>query len=300
LAGKNVTNNASKSTSTVPISNRNKEIQNAPTAIDGPAFILVEPQLGANIGAACRAMWNFGLSDLRLVRPRDGWPNKDAEVMASGASVVLDAARIYDTTVDAASEITTLYATTARERDMTKPILTPREAVVDMLKKRAAGEQVGILFGRERTGLENEDVMRANKIIAVPANPAFASLNLGQCALLLAYEWRQVAAENIFTPREVAPEAALAPQEAVDNLYHRLELLLDEANYFWPEKKRPAMAQSIRNLLSRTPMNDQDVRMMHGVFRTLAEHRRHRPVPISSRPDIEKPTAPETEKDENP
>ncbi|MEL6316651.1 MAG: RNA methyltransferase [Pseudomonadota bacterium] len=241
-------------------------------AIDGPAFILVEPQLGENVGACCRAMWNFGLTDLRLVAPRDGWPNPAAAAMASGATRVLDAARAYPTVAEAAAEMTTLYASTARPREMTKRVLSPREAAEEMVARMRAGERIGLLFGRERTGLENEDVLRANAIVTVPANPAFASLNLAQCALLMASEIRAAALADAPAPaRPPAPEDAPASREAVDRLYAHLEEQLDAANYFWPEHKRAAMAASLRNLLSRAPLTDQDARMLHGVIRALAE-----------------------------
>lgn len=243
-----------------------------PTAIPGPAMILVEPQLGENIGATARALWNFGLTDLRLVNPRDGWPNPAAEAMASGATALLDSARVFPSVAEAAAEITTLYATTARRRDLTKRVLSPREAALEMRDRRAAGEQVGILFGRERTGLENDDVVRANAIIAVPANPSFASLNLAQCALLTAYEWRLASVAPTPPPDPESGEAR-ASREAVDRLYTHLEEALDRAGYFWPEPKRPAMAQSLRNFISRVEMTDQDARMLHGALRALGKRR---------------------------
>ncbi|MEL6979729.1 MAG: RNA methyltransferase [Pseudomonadota bacterium] len=253
-----------------------------PQAIDGPAFILVAPQLGQNIGACCRAMWNFGLTDLRLVAPRDGWPNEDAIAMASGASRVLEAARVYETTGAAAAEIAHLYATTARGRELTKRVLSPAEAAAEIAARQRAGEPCGVLFGPERTGLENDDVIRANAIVTVPANPRFASLNLAQCALLMGYELRQAilaqagAAPAPERPEALAAGAAPAPREAVDGLYAHLEEELDAANYFWPEHKRAAMVASLRNFLSRAPMTDQDARMLRGVVRTLAQKRRRR------------------------
>jgi tRNA/rRNA methyltransferase len=264
--------------------NRNRVLEGMPSSIPGPAIILVEPQMGENIGAACRAMWNFGLTDLRLVAPRDGWPNEKAVAMASGAAKVIEHATVFTHTASATQQITTLYATTARERDMTKRVLCPRDAVSEMCAKMQAGEKVGVLFGRERTGLENDDITRSNAIIAVPANPIFASLNLAQCVLLIAYEWRQVAVNTDFqTPSlapNITPSLPLEEQPAdcvtVDFLHEKLVAYLDEANYFWPEIKRAAMMQSLRNLLSRTPMTKQDVRMMHGVYRTLAEERQRR------------------------
>ena len=260
-------------------------LEDGPAEIAAPAVILVEPQLGENIGAACRAMWNFGLTDLRLVAPRDGWPNESAVAMASGASRVLEAARVYDTTADAAAEIPHLYATTARSRELTKRILTPEAAAKEIVARQAAGEPCGVLFGRERTGLENDDVIRANAVIAVPANPVFASLNLAQCVLLLGYELRKAEVARLDAAGEIEArpgalyemgKTELATREAVDGLYAHLERELDAANYFWPEHKREAMAASLRNFFSRAPMTDQDARMLRGVVRTLAERRRRR------------------------
>ena len=247
----------------------------AQTAIAGPAIILVEPQMGENIGAACRAMWNFGLEDLRLVRPRDGWPNPAAEAMASGATHVLERAQVFDTTADAAAQIATLYATTARPRELTKRVLTPEEAAEEIAAKIVAGEQTGVLFGRERTGLENDDIAAANAVIAVPANPAFSSLNLAQCVLLLGYELRKrlIGAD---VQEDAMGSTDAATREAVDGLYGHLEQELDAAGYFFPETKSAAMRESLRNLLSRTPLTDPDVRMMRGVIRALAEKRRRR------------------------
>ena len=254
--------------------------EDGPTEIGGPAFILVEPQLGENIGAACRAMWNFGMTDLRLVDPRDGWPNEAAVAMASGASRVLEAARVYPTTGEAAAEIPHLYATTARSRELTKRILTPEAAALEIVERQAAGEPCGVLFGRERTGLENDDVIRANAVVAAPANPVFASLNLAQCVLLMGYELRkaETARTGAARPGEVyeTGKTEMATREAVDGLYAHLEAELDEVNYFWPEPKREAMAASLRNFFSRAPMTDQDARMLRGVVRALAERRRRR------------------------
>lgn len=244
------------------------------TAIPGPAIILVEPQMGENIGAAARAMWNFGLEDLRLVRPRDGWPNPAAEAMASGASHVLERTQIFETTADAAARISALYATTARPRELTKRVLTPEAAAAEIAERVAAGEQTGVLFGRERTGLENDDVAAANAVIAVPANPAFSSLNLAQCVLLLGYELRKRLADAAIEADMGKTEAAT--RDAVDGLYGHLEAELDAAGYFFPQSKSAAMRESLRNLLSRTPLTDPDVRMMRGVIRALAENRRRR------------------------
>ncbi len=244
------------------------------TAIPGPAIILVEPQLGENIGAAARAMWNFGLEDLRLVAPRDGWPNPAAEAMASGADHVLAATRVFPTTAEAAAEISVLYATTARPRELTKRVLTPETAAEEIAEKIAKGERTGVLFGRERTGLENDDVAAANAVIAVPANPAFSSLNLAQCVLLLGYELRKRLAGAAIEPEMGGAEPA--PRDAVDGLYAHLKAELDAAGYFFPETKAATMRESLRNLLSRAPLTDPDVRMLRGVIRALAEKRRRR------------------------
>ncbi|MGM0586384.1 MAG: RNA methyltransferase, partial [Pseudomonadota bacterium] len=163
---------------------------------EGPVFVLVRPQMGENIGAACRAMWNFGLDRLRLVAPRDGWPNPKATAMASGAGRVIDKAMVRETTAEAVADLEYVYATTARPREMTKTVFTPQAAMLDALRRIRAGQKVGVLFGPERTGLENDDVIRAQAIVSVPANPAFASLNLAQCVLLTAYEWRRQASEQ--------------------------------------------------------------------------------------------------------
>ena len=255
------------------MSGSNRKVQVEP--LPGPAFILVEPQMGENIGAAARAMWNFGLAEMRIVNPRDDWPNERAVAMASGATRVIDAARVFETRAEACADLTTVYATTARPREMTKTVFTPEAAVLDMAKRMAAGEKPGILFGRERTGLENEDVVASNAIITVDCNPAFSSLNLGQCVLLMAYEWRRA---SVPAEGEVyaAGDGPMASAEDVERLNAHLVEELDAANYFWPEHKREAMAASLRNLLARTPLTEQDVRMMRGVIRALAEKPRKR------------------------
>ncbi|MEO1331357.1 MAG: RNA methyltransferase [Pseudomonadota bacterium] len=260
-----------------------------PAEIRGPAMILVEPQLGQNIGAAARAMWNFGLADLRLVAPRDGWPNEDAVAMASGASHVLERVSVHADRPAATADFQAVYATTARPRELTKQVFTPAGAVADIASRMARGERCGILFGRERTGLENEDVVAADAIVAVPTNPDFASLNLAQCVLLMSYEWRRATVEHAEAAYEIGrgrrggaglgetPE--MATHAEVARLAAHLEQALDAANYFWPEHKRPAMAASLRNLLARAPLTNQDARMLHGVVRALAEGRKGGPAP---------------------
>jgi len=241
-----------------------------------PVAILVEPQLGENIGAAARALWNFGLERLRLVAPRDGWPNPWAVAMASGASHVIEAASIFSTTAEAAADLQMLYATTARPRELTKRVLTPEAAMREAAGLIGEGARVGILFGRERTGLETGDVSRADAIVTVPTNPSFSSINLAQSVLILAYEWRRA---HDATPPETLSKArtVLATGAELDRLIAHLTAALDAANFFYPEEKRPAMLTNLENLFRRQPLTAQDVRTLHGVIRALAEHRARKP-----------------------
>ncbi|MEO0678863.1 MAG: RNA methyltransferase [Pseudomonadota bacterium] len=234
------------------------------------AFVLVRPQMGENIGAAARAMWNFGLDRMRVTGPRDGWPNPKAVAMASGAGRLLDEARIFDTTAEAVADRTFVYATTARERGLTKTVMTPEAAMADAARRAGEGERVAVLFGPERSGLENEDVILANVVVTVDVNPAFPSLNLAQCVLLCAYEWRRAAGEveaEVFEPGR----GGLATRENVGRMIAHLEEELEAAAFFYPEGKAPAMKASLRNLFNRAPLTDQDVRTMRGVIRALAE-----------------------------
>ena len=240
---------------------------------DGPAIILVEPQMGENIGAAARAMWNFGLRDLRIVSPRDGWPNERAVAMASGATPVIDNARIYDSTAAAIADLHYVVATTARPREMIKTVYTPERASEVMRDKAGQGERVGILFGKERTGLENDDVVRSNAIVSVPVNPAFASLNLGQCVLLLSYEWRRLTGDA--EPQiESLGRTEPATSDDVDRMLVHLEEELDDAHFFFPEHKRALMQANLRNIFRRAPLTDQDVRTLRGVIRALSIKRK--------------------------
>lgn len=238
-----------------------------------PVTILVEPQLGENIGAAARAMWNFGLERLRVVAPRDGWPNPKAVAMASGAGRLLDDARLFATTPEAVADLTTVYATTARPRELTKRVLTPEAAMREAAARIDAGERVGVLYGRERTGLENADVVLAGAIVTVPANPAFASLNLAQCVLLMGYEWRKARVEH---PAEelVTNRTAPAAAEDVGRMIEHLVAELDRVGFFHPADKRPAMTANLANLFRRAGLTEQEVRSLRGVIRALAERSR--------------------------
>jgi len=240
---------------------------------DGPAIILVEPQMGENIGAAARAMLNCGLTDLRLVRPRDGWPNQKAVSAAAGADVVVDAARVYRNTAEAVADIDVLYATTARRRDMVKPVYTPSAAAMDMRRERVAGRAAGILFGRERSGLANPDVTRANAIITAPLNPAYSSLNLGQSVLLIAWEWLKSGDE---TPPVEHPtgDSEPAAQASVEGLLDHLDRELDAAEFYRSRDQRPAMQQNLRNIFARARLTEQESQTLRGVVARMAALRR--------------------------
>ena len=238
-----------------------------------PAFILVRPQMGENIGAAARAMLNFGLSHMRLVDPRDGWPNQRAVAMASGAAGrVLDGAGVFGTLPEAIHDCAYVFATTARSRDLTKPVMTPERAMEHARALSAAGQKVAVLFGPERAGLENEDVSRANAIISVPVNTDFPSLNLGQAVLLCAYEWRR---QGEAVPPEVLALAGteLAPAIEIEKLGDHYEQRLEEAGFFFPETKAEGMKLNLRNLWSRMPLTRADVQTLHGLLRKIVRHR---------------------------
>jgi len=233
-----------------------------------PAFVLVRPQMGENIGAAARAMWNFGLDHLRIVAPRDGWPNPGADAMASGAGRLLDEAQHFGTTEDAIGDRTFVYATTARSRDLTKPIFTPEAAMADALRRIAEGQTVAVLFGPERAGLENDDVAKASAIISVPVNPDFPSLNLAQCVLLMAYEWRRVTHEIPGVEMELGG-TEMAPQIEIEKLAEHYEDQLDIAGFFFPKTKASPMKRALRNMWSRMPLTRADVQILHGVLRQM-------------------------------
>ena len=233
-----------------------------------PAFVLVRPQMGENIGAAARAMWNFGLDHLRIVAPRDGWPNAKADAMASGAGRLLDAAQLFETIPDAVSDRTFTYATTARPRDLTKLVFSPEAAMADAAKQIAAGQSVAVLFGPERAGLENDDISKANAIISVPVNPEFPSLNLAQCVLLLAYEWRRATCEIPGVQVELAG-TELATQLEIEKLAEHYEDQLGNAGFFFPKTKAASMKRTMRNMWSRMPLTRADVQLLHGVLRQM-------------------------------
>ncbi|MEO1562789.1 MAG: TrmH family RNA methyltransferase [Pseudomonadota bacterium] len=232
-----------------------------------PAILLVEPQMGENIGAAARAMLNFGLIHMRIVNPRDGWPNQAAIAMASGAARVLDDAMVASDRDAAFGDLNYIYATTARARDFTKPVLTPEDAMKDAVDRIALGERVGVLFGPERAGLETKDIVRSNALITVPVNPNYASLNLAQCVLLVAYEWRRQTARG--ASRMEMAGAEVANQDEIEVFATKLHEALDQRSFFWPEDKADSMRATLRNMLSRIPFTRADIRTWHGILKTL-------------------------------
>lgn len=251
----------------------------------GPAIILVEPQLGENIGAAARAMANFSLADLRLVAPRAAWPNKEARAAASGAVSVLDNARVYASIQEAASDLRFLCATTARPRDMVKPVMTPATAIGECKARMERGQACGFLFGRERWGLENDHISFADAIVMAPVNPAFASLNLAQAVLLIGYEWQKIQdpdslgrhtrfdgqhGEGLSSHRNPP-----ATKEDLYAFYDHLERELDAAGFLQPPEKRPTMVRNIRNMFARMQATEQEIRTLRGIIASLS--RAHKP-----------------------
>jgi tRNA/rRNA methyltransferase len=239
----------------------------------GPVIVLVEPQLGENIGAAARAMANFGLSRLRLVRPRQAWPNDKARMMAAGADRILDGATFYDTLEAAIADCTFVLATTARAHDQAKPVVSAVEAAALMAPRVAADETVAILFGRERNGLENDEVALADRIVTLPVNPAFASLNLAQAIVIVAYEWFKLASGETL-PFAMPQKSAPAPKEQLLAFFASLERELEKVEFFRPPDKRETMQINLRNIFSRMAPTRQDIQTLHGVIMSIAEGRK--------------------------
>jgi tRNA/rRNA methyltransferase len=248
-------------------------------AAGAPAVILVQPQLGENIGMAARAMLNCGLTDLRLVAPRDGWPNESAINAASGATVVLDKARLYAGTAEAVADLRLVYASTARERGMTKPVVTPSRAAHEMREAAAAGIRCGILFGPEAKGLSNDDVALSDAILQAPLNPGFSSLNLAQAVLLIGYEWFQlgvdVAERQVVRPTGRVP----ATKDELRHLFEHLERELVACGFMHSEEKRPVMVRNLRNMFQRAQLTDQEVRTLRGAIVGLVEGKGRRKDP---------------------
>jgi len=246
-----------------------------PLARGGPAIILVRPQLAVNIGMCARAMANFGLSDLRLINPREGWPrsgpHRDAAYSAAaGAASVLEAARVFESVESAVADLNAVYATTARERGQMKAVLTPSAAMAAVAA--ASGQKRGLLFGPERTGLDSDEVAVADAIITYPANPAYASLNLAQAVLICGYEWFKAAHGDAPPPSAISRSSSPpAPREMLLAFFDYLETKLDENGFFRPATKKPGMRRNLRNIFHRMELTQQDVRTLWGAVVRLAE-----------------------------
>jgi tRNA/rRNA methyltransferase len=241
--------------------------------LPGPIVILVEPQLGENIGAAARAMGNFGLKRLRLVKPWQGWPNPKATVMAAGADAVLEAAQLFDTVEAAIADCTMVLAATARAHDQAKPVVSAEEAARLMAEDVGRGEQVAILFGRERNGLENEEVALADRIITLPVNPAFASLNLAQAVVIIGYEYFKYVTAGAL-PFDTPKKSPQAGKQQLAAFFATLERELEKVEFFRPPEKRATMTINLRNIFNRMKPTQQDMQTLHGVVTALVEGRK--------------------------
>jgi tRNA/rRNA methyltransferase len=238
-----------------------------------PVVVLVEPQLGENIGAAARAMANFGLSRLRLVKARQRWPNDKARVMAAGADRILETAALFDSLEAAIADCTFVLATTARAHDQAKPVVGAAQAAAEMAPRIAAGETVAVLFGRERNGLENDEVALADRIVTLPVNPAFASLNLAQAVVVVAYEWFKLAS-GAKLPFAMPRKSAPAGKEQLLAFFASLERELEKVEFFRPPDKRETMQINLRNIFARMEPTQQDIQTLHGVIMAIAQGRK--------------------------
>jgi tRNA/rRNA methyltransferase len=255
---------------------------NSSEQVNGPAIVLVEPQLGENIGAAARAMANFGLGDLRLVAPRDGWPNDKARASASRADHVLDAAQLFQSTPAAVADLQFVLATSARNRGLPKAVMGPREAVAELRARAAAGQKSGLLFGRERWGLTNEEIAAADAIVTFPVNPAFASLNIAQAVLLMSYEWMSAGLDGTLPARSESRtiDRAPAPKAELDGLMEHLVGALEPTGYFRSPTKKPTMIHNLRAMFHRAGFTEPETRVFRGVIAALQgrhEQRRREP-----------------------
>jgi tRNA/rRNA methyltransferase len=232
--------------------------------IPGPVIVLVRPQLGQNIGAAARAMLNFGLTELRLVAPRDGWPNPDAGPSASGADIVLEKARLFATTAQAIADCSSVYASTVRPRELMMPVATPQVMARDAA---ASPGRSAILFGPERAGLETDEVALANAIVTIPINRTFGSLNLAQAVLVLAYEWSNNATLAMPPERQLEPAA---PHADVEGLIGQLEELLEAKQYYHPPERTRATKNTIRSIFTKTGWSAREVKAVRGIIRALS------------------------------
>jgi tRNA/rRNA methyltransferase len=236
--------------------------------VNAPAIVLVRPQLGENIGKAARAMLNFGLTDLRLVKPRDGWPNPSAGPAASGADIVLEKARVFETVADAVADCPFVYATTVRKRGLVIPVVGPEEAAREIRSQAGAS---AILFGAERSGLETDEVAIAQKILTVPVNPEFRSLNLAQAVILVAYEWSKH--EALAVPTEGEPAEPRATQAQLEGLIGQMDGALDSAGYYFPPDRTPVTRNTMRTILSKAGWSNREIQALRGMLRALVNPR---------------------------
>jgi len=239
------------------------------TITAAPIVILIRPQMGENIGAAARAMSNFGLSELRLVAPRDGWPNAKASDMASRGKAIIENARLYTDFTDAMADIHVAYATTARPRDMVKRVVSPATAMQEIAANSTSSHKMALVFGPERTGIENEEITLCDNIITIPTSDANPSLNLAQSAVILGYEWVKTIESRVLSAEENSNN--LAPKKELFDLFEQLENYLDQTNYFRTESKKTIMWQNLRNMLMRGAWNEQEIRSFRGMLRALWE-----------------------------
>lgn len=250
---------------------RNANIRDEALTVDvrPPAVILCEPQLGENIGTAARAMANFGLTDLRIVNPRDGWPSEKARAAASRADHVIDKVQVFDSLEAAIADLTFVYATTARSREVAKPVQGPDEAAAKVTGLGAQGLATGYIFGRERWGLNNEEVALADAIVTLPVDPNFASLNIAQAVLVCAYEWRKTATNGALP--FVLDTEANPPVQKDDLLrfFEHLEGALDRVTFFRPVERRPHIVRNIRNIFQKAELTDQEVKTLRGIIAAL-------------------------------
>ena len=235
-----------------------------------PVIVLVRPQLGQNIGKAARAMLNFGLTEMRLVAPRDGWPNPDAGPSASGADIVLEGARVFDTVQEAIGDCSTVFASTVRRRDLVMPVVGP-EAMASTIKETPG--RSAILFGPERSGLETEDVALATAIVTVPINPDFGSLNLAQAVILLAYEWSKRTGLAQPPTKDLEP---VAPHAELEGLIGQLEESLAAKGYFHPPSRTQSTKNTLRTIFTKTGWSSREIKAVRGIIRALVENRRAR------------------------
>ena len=251
--------------------------QNRKLITGGPVIILCEPQLGENIGMVARAMANFGLSNLRLVNPREGWPNEKAERAAAKADHVITGVKVFDDLPSAIADLNFVLATTARDRDGYKPVLGPVEAAHELRTRDTAAQATGILFGRERWGLNNEEISLSDAIVTFPVNPAFASLNIAQAVLLMSYEWMKTSLTDETATAFSGPQFVPAAKEHTIGLFEQLEEALDARGYFRPAQKKEVMSFNLRSLLMRAELTETEIRMLRGIVTSFDHYSRQWP-----------------------